>query len=193
MRPITRITLTLSMLCLGLAVGGCADFDLDKVGEKLDVFGWSKKKPLQGDRQDVFPGGVPGVSQGVPPELMKGYQAPAQATPDPAEAAAAKAAQAEEPKPKPKPKKTAKVTPSKPAQQASPTQPSAPWPSQQRAAPQQAAPQQAQAPWPQQQQQAPQQSQSQAPWPSQQQQAPQQAQGPWPQQQPTKPWPTSSQ
>ena len=33
------------------------------------------KKKLPGERREVFPGGVPGVSQGVPPELMKGYQA----------------------------------------------------------------------------------------------------------------------
>ncbi|MBO0757223.1 MAG: hypothetical protein J2P54_15285 [Bradyrhizobiaceae bacterium] len=163
MRPITRITLAAGMLCLGLAVAGCADFDPDKIGEKLDVFGLTKKKPLPGERKDVFPGGVPGVSQGVPPELMKGYQAPAEAAPDPAEAAAAKAAQAgDEVKPKPKPKKTAKATqkPSQPANQPQPqvetTQGS--WP-----APQQAAPQQAQGGWPS------------------------------PPQQPTKPWPTSSQ
>ena len=186
MRPITRITVTATILCLGLAVGGCADFDLDKVGDKLDVFGWTKKKPLPGDRKDVFPGGVPGVSQGVPSELMKGYQAPAEAAPDPAEVAAAKAAQAgeaaEKPKPKPKPKQTATVTPPKPAQQpqqaTSAQQPRVQRPSQQQA-PQQQAPQQAQAPWPSQQ--------------GQQQQAPQQTQSPWPSQQPTRPWPTSSQ
>jgi hypothetical protein len=175
MRPITRITLAAGMLCFGLAVGSCTDFDPDKIGEKLDVFGLTKKKPLPGDRQDVFPGGVPGVTQGVPPELTKGYQAPAEGAPDPAEAAAAKAAQADEtqkPKPKPKPKQTAKVT-RKPSQQASQSGPQtqAPWPAQQQP-PQQQQPQQAQAPWP------------------QQQQAPQQSQSSWPAQQPTKPWPS---
>jgi len=153
-------------------LAGCAEFDLDK----LDVFGLTKKKPLPGERRDVFPQGVPGVSQGVPPELTRGYQAPADSTPDPVATAAAQAAQEQAAKqaaakPKPKPKQTAKRTPPTapagqsqqspyPAQQQS--QPSnAPWPSQ--------APQQAQAP-----------AQSQAPWPSQQQQQPQQTTAPWP-------------
>jgi hypothetical protein len=63
------------------------------------------KKKLQGDRQPVFPSGVPGIENGVPPELVKGYQPP----PDqPANAvapdAAAEAAAQPKPKPKPKPK-----------------------------------------------------------------------------------------
>src|SRR5262249_15899192 len=69
MKPM-RIMLTVSVLAIGVAFAGCADFDV----EKLDVFGLTKKKPLPGERKDVFPGGVPGVSQGVPPELTKGYQ-----------------------------------------------------------------------------------------------------------------------
>jgi hypothetical protein len=166
-----RIIVAASILSLGLALGGCADFDLDKIGDKLDPFGLTKKKPLPGERKDVFPSGVPGVSQGVPPELTRGYQAPA-AEPDPAEVAAAKAAEeaAAKPKPKPKPKQTAKATPPKPrvqqqqagqSQQQQPaTSAQAPWPAQQPQ--QQQAPQQAQAPWPSQQSQ-PQQSTS--PWP----------------------------
>ena len=39
-----------------------------------DIF--DNKKPLPGERRAVFPEGVPGVPQGVPPELVKGYQAP---------------------------------------------------------------------------------------------------------------------
>ena len=39
------------------------------------------KKPLPGERRPVFNSGVPGVAQGVPPELVKGYQAPAEAPP----------------------------------------------------------------------------------------------------------------
>src|ERR1700686_4287018 len=108
-----RIIVAASILSLGLALGGCADFDLDKIGDKLDPFGLTKKKPLPGERKDVFPSGVPGVSQGVPPELTRGYQAPAE-VPDPAGVAAAQAAQEEaaaKPKPKPKPKQTAKTTP----------------------------------------------------------------------------------
>jgi hypothetical protein len=162
MRPM-RIMLTVSVLAIGVALAGCADFDV----EKLDVFGLTKKKPLPGERKDVFPNGVPGVSQGVPPELTKGYQAPAQEV-DPAEAAAAQAAQeqaaAEKPKPKPKPKKIAAKPRPQPAAQ-----------SQQAASPQQQA------------------QPSQGPWPSSQPaQQPQQANAPWPTQQPTQPWPNAS-
>jgi hypothetical protein len=170
MRPRLRLILTASLLTLSLVLAGCADFDIDKFDlDSLDVFGWNKKKPLPGDRKDVFPDGVPGVSQGVPPELVKGYQAPPDtAATDPALAAAERIAGEEKPPPKPKPKKTAKVTPPKPKspQPTTQTQPQqgtqAPWPSQQ---PQQTS-QQAQGAWPsqpQQQQSAPQQT---APWPS---------------------------
>src|SRR5215475_11379014 len=136
MRPFTRVILITSLLSIGFALGACADFDPEKTVESLDVFGVTKKKPLPGDRKDVFPGGVPGVSEGVPAELTKGYQAPAEAAPDPAEAAAAKAAKAADeigkPKPKPKPKQTAKVTPKPPRQASQPqAQTQAPWPAQQ--------------------------------------------------------------
>ena len=59
----------------------------------LDIF--NTKKKLPGERQPVFPEGTPGVSQGVPPELVKGYQAapepataPKQAAAEPTEAQA---------------------------------------------------------------------------------------------------------
>jgi hypothetical protein len=70
------------------------------------------KKKLQGDRQPVFPNGVPGIENGVPPELVKGYQPPPDQPADTAAApdgrtapdAAAEAAAQPKPKPKPKPK-----------------------------------------------------------------------------------------
>ena len=69
----------------------------------------SSKTPLRGERRPVFPEGVPGVPEGVPPELVKGYQPPAEAPPPVVEA-----------KPvKPKPKKTASV-PRKPRPQPQP-------------------------------------------------------------------------
>jgi hypothetical protein len=69
-----------------------------------DMF--NTKKKLSGDREPLFPNGVPGAETGVPPDLVKGYQPPpeqaaAVETPD---AAAKPAAAAEKPKPKPKPK-----------------------------------------------------------------------------------------
>ena len=41
--------------------------------DKLDFSLFDTKQKLPGDRKDVFPGGVPGVTPGVPAELMKGY------------------------------------------------------------------------------------------------------------------------
>jgi hypothetical protein len=100
-----RRLLTAAALVCGLALGGCDSFDpLDKLQE-LDIMGTSKT-PLKGDRRAVFPEGVPGVAQGVPPELVKGYQPPAETPPAVVEA-----------KPvKPKPKKTVAV-PRKPRPQ----------------------------------------------------------------------------
>src|SRR5262249_26212108 len=132
MRPLTRVILITSLLSIGFGLGACADFDPEKSVESLDVFGLTKKKPLPGERKDVFPGGVPGVSQGVPAELTRGYQAPAQAAPDPAAAAAAQAAQEEaaaKPKPKPKPKVAARPKPTaQQVQQQQPQQVQQAWP-----------------------------------------------------------------
>jgi hypothetical protein len=65
----------LSVLALasGLALAGCESMDF------MDVF--SQKKPLPGERRAVFPEGVPGVPQGVPREMTKGYQPPPEAPP----------------------------------------------------------------------------------------------------------------
>jgi hypothetical protein len=63
------------------------------------------KKKLQGQREPVFPNGVPGTTTGVPADLVKGYQPPpdqADATTIPPEPAPA--AEVAKPKPKPKPK-----------------------------------------------------------------------------------------
>jgi hypothetical protein len=96
-----RIVLTAGVLALGLALTACEDFDPTAI---FDVF--DTKKKLAGERQPVFPEGTPGVPQGVPPEMVKGYQAPPE---QPKEAAAAAAEQAQaKPKPKPKPKVVAK-------------------------------------------------------------------------------------
>jgi hypothetical protein len=100
-----RSIVTAAALAFGLALAGCESFDpLDKLSE-LDIMGTSKK-PLPGERRAVFESGVPGVAQGVPPELVKGYQPPPEAPPPVVEA-----------KPvKPKPKKAA-VAPRKQPQQ----------------------------------------------------------------------------
>jgi hypothetical protein len=191
MRRIPCVLMLTALVVVGPVLAGCSDFDPDK----LDVFGLNEKKKLPGERKEVFPGGVPGVAQGVPPEYMKGYQPPPDATADSLQAPAgseaatgsdlkktAAAEPAEEAKPKPKPK--ARVA-SRPPKRVT-VQPSA-----------QAQQQQQTAPWPDQAQQPQQAQQSQSPWPAaQQQQAPQQEQSPWPapaqqQQSTTAPWPSA--
>lgn len=105
-RRMNRIAGAALLLAFGLALGSCEDFDMDK----LDVFHLNEKKKLPGERKDIFPGGVPGVTEGVPPELVKGHQPPPEtATALPAEDEAAKKAAAVEPEQeaKPKPKKAA--------------------------------------------------------------------------------------
>jgi hypothetical protein len=108
-----RTLLTMLLLGTGLALAGCETFDLESI--------WNSKKPLPGERREVFPQGVPGVQQGVPPDLVRGYQPPAEAPPE---------AAAEPDKPKPRPRRVA--TPARPAsaparqqqQQPAPPQPS---------------------------------------------------------------------
>ncbi len=42
----------------------------------LDNDMFDNKKPVKGQREPVFPGGVPGISSGIPADLYKGYQPP---------------------------------------------------------------------------------------------------------------------
>jgi hypothetical protein len=147
MRAIYRVVLLTGLAVLAPALTACSDFDMDK----LDVFGLNEKKKLPGERKDVFPGGVPGVTQGIPPEYMKGNQPP----PDGAQSLAPEQnkgttaagqdnkAAAVEPEQKPKPKRAAKPRPpSQPPAQVT-VQP-APWPQQA----QPPAQQDTQGPWP---------------------------------------------
>jgi hypothetical protein len=110
-----RRVLTIAAIVSGLVLAGCESFDpLDKLQE-LDIMG-SSKTPLRGERRAVFPEGVPGVPQGVPPELVKGYQPPPDVPPPVVEAQPVR----------PKPKKTA----------AAPAAPRKPRPQQQQQQPQ---------------------------------------------------------
>ncbi len=73
---------------------------------------FDNKKKLPGERKPVFPEGVPGVTQGIPAELQKGYsEQAAQPTPDPATAAVQQLTAQPEAKEKPKPKHVAKSKP----------------------------------------------------------------------------------
>ena len=131
MRRIHRIVLLAGLVALAPVLAGCEDFDMDK----FDFLHLNDKKKLPGDRKDVFPQGVPGVSQGIPPEYLKGNQPPpdtaqapgpegtaAAAAPGGKPAAAAPKAKtaaiepAAEPKPKAKPKRKPQ-TAARPAKQ----------------------------------------------------------------------------
>jgi hypothetical protein len=135
-----RAILTAAALMTGLVLAGCETGGIsDKLGDLTDSFsdlipGGGKKK-LPGDRKPVFPEGIPGVAQGVPPELVKGNQPPPDAveTLPPAKQAAV---EPEKPKPKTKKKIVQKPPPQSPVQPTQSTtwqaptqqQPPAQWP-----------------------------------------------------------------
>jgi hypothetical protein len=164
MRRFHRMALLALLIGVGPAITGCADFDLDK----LDVFGLNQKKPLPGERHAVFPEGVPGVTQGVPPDLMLGnaQTQPGAAIPieavkpeDEANKTDAAPPVEEKAKAKPKPKKVAQILRPKRSKQQQPASASAQpaaapaastAPAAQPASTQQAwpAPAQSNAPWP---------------------------------------------
>jgi hypothetical protein len=143
-RP-ARLVLAAVVAAAGPVLSACDSLDA------LDVF--DTKKKLGGERKEVFPDGIPGVTSGIPPELVKGYREPEGGGPDPAKAAAEAvaepAAKPRKPKaePKPAPQRTASRPAPKPQAQpdpsAAPTRAAAPEPAQQ-PPPQAAAP----APWP---------------------------------------------
>jgi hypothetical protein len=124
---IARIALTVSALSLGLGLAGCESFDPTSIFDS-DFF--STKKKLQGERRPVFPEGTPGVQQGVPAELVKGYQPTEQADPSAQQTTQTAEPKPEaKPKPKPKPKVVAKPKPEPSAAQAQPAQAEqTPWP-----------------------------------------------------------------
>jgi hypothetical protein len=101
MGPISRAFCIVAAVFAAGTVAGC---------DSLESFTlWDNKKPIPGERKPVFPGGVPGVAQGIPQELMPGYKTPEGV--DAAGQAAAAAAKEAEPKPKPAPKRVARPNP----------------------------------------------------------------------------------
>jgi hypothetical protein len=70
MRRMHRIVLFAGLVALAPVLAGCENFDMDN----LDFFHLNDKKKLPGERKEVFPEGVPGVTQGIPPEYLKGNQ-----------------------------------------------------------------------------------------------------------------------
>jgi hypothetical protein len=79
-----RVIAAAVVIALSSALAGCAggmgNFDPSDLLDFLDT-----KKKLPGERKPVFPGGVPGLEQGVPKDLYKGaaqqQDAPAVAQP----------------------------------------------------------------------------------------------------------------
>src|SRR5271155_6150370 len=95
MRPLARLGFAMVLAGATALVSGCDSLD------SLQLF--ETKTKLPGERKEVFPEGVPGVTPGVPPEMMKGYKEPAaDATPPPIPGEQPKEAE-EKLKPKPKP------------------------------------------------------------------------------------------
>lgn len=156
MRRMHRIVLLVTLALVMPVLAGCESFD----SEKFDLFGFNEKKKLKGERKELFPEGVPGVTQGIPPEYLNKQQtssagevAPGVRTPPPVvpnanpPAQPARTAAVEpEPEPKPKlkakPKQAAKPKPkAKPAAQARTAPPQQnqqnmePWPGQKPAQP----------------------------------------------------------
>lgn len=71
-----------TMLALIVVLAGCTKGGQFDPTTLLDNNMFDSKKPLQGQREPVFPAGVPGVTSGIPADLYKGYQPP----PEPAAA-----------------------------------------------------------------------------------------------------------
>jgi hypothetical protein len=131
MNRLARMVTVASTLSLVLLLSNCSSFDPTDIMDNM--FG-SQKKPLPGERKALFPSGTPGVTQGLPPELVKGYQPP----PPTDDAAQNAPAALDQPKPKPKPKP--KVVAAPPADQSSPRAAAMPAPASTRSSASQSSP-----------------------------------------------------
>lgn len=106
MRACARVVLVSLVASAGLGLAACDTVDRlqDTVTGLFD-----REKRLPGDRKPVFPEGVPGVTQGVPPEYLRENR---QQEPDPTELAKPEEAEppASEPQsaPRQRPARTAK-------------------------------------------------------------------------------------
>ena len=107
-----------SLLAIAALLAACTkggQFDPTTI---LDNDMFNTKKPLQGQREPVFPNGVSGATNGIPPDLYKGYQPPPEQAVDNGEGATAAVPENEPPKPepkaKPKPKPKIARAPAKP-------------------------------------------------------------------------------
>ena len=122
MNRFARIGLTVLALSLGVLLAGCEGFDPTSI---MDSDFFNTKKRLPGERKPVFPEGTPGVTQGVPKELVKGYEPTPQAQETKSQdSQPAAQAQSDEPEPKAEAKPKAKAKPkvvAKPKDESGPT------------------------------------------------------------------------
>jgi len=98
-----------AVAALILVLAGCTKGGQFDPTTLLDNDMFDSKKPVAGQREPVFPNGVPGATSGIPADLYKGYQPPPEQTVDTGAAPTpvapdAEAQPEEKPKPKPKPK-----------------------------------------------------------------------------------------
>src|ERR1700761_6961998 len=105
-RPFSTFACAAAVCALGIVLGSCTPGGQPAPPEMLPIDMVNTKKNIKGDREPLFPNGVPGAETGVPPDLMKGYQAPPEqaAAVETPNASAKPVPTAEKPKPKPKPK-----------------------------------------------------------------------------------------
>jgi outer membrane biosynthesis protein TonB len=116
-RPVSLVR-TGALLALAAMLAACTKGGQFDPTTLLDNDMFDTKKPLAGQREPVFPNGVPGATTGIPADLYKGYVPPPEQAADNGEGAGAVAAAPnaapnneptklgpeEKPKPKPKPK-----------------------------------------------------------------------------------------
>src|SRR5580700_9368670 len=93
-----------SALALVLVLAGCTKGGQFDPTEIFNNDSFDTKKKIKGDRELVFPNGVPGATTGVPADLVKGYQAPPEQADATATQPAPAAPVAAAPKPALKPK-----------------------------------------------------------------------------------------
>jgi hypothetical protein len=112
----SRLFAIAGVVSIGLLTTGCETSDIMDKMHDFNPFG-TAKTPLPGERRAVFPEGVPGVQQGVPPEMMRGAPRQAALEPEPLDAPPQQAApkRAEKPKPKPPKPRVAQPRPPRPA------------------------------------------------------------------------------
>ena len=115
---------------LGIALGSCTPGGQFDPTELLSNDVFNTKKTIPGDREPLFPQGVPGTETGVPPDLVKGYQPPPEqaATAESADTAGKPVTTAEKPKVKPKPKPKPAAAKASPAAPQMPASANSQWP-----------------------------------------------------------------